>query len=97
MSLTVDTDSKGTSRKGRLRGWILFVACLLLFSLGATSYHKMADSALIAVRLSLVIVLSVLVVRERWNNRDDRISPHNPRETILQRLKRWYYDEELNK
>ena len=93
----MDIDSRAASRKGRLRGWILFVACLLLFSLGATGYHKVADSALIAIRLSLVIVLSVLIVRERWNSRDrGMLNPHNPRETILQRLRRWFYDEELH-
>jgi len=94
----MDADSKITSRKGRLRGWILFVACLLLLSLGATSYHKLADTALIAVVFSLQVVLSVLVFCERWNSRDDGIlNPYDSRETILQRLRRWYYDEELNR
>lgn len=90
----MSTDSKNTVRRGRFRGWILFVACLLLLSLGATSYHKLADTALIAVRFSLVIVLSVLVIQERWNNRHGQARDLNDTdETVLQRMRRWYYDE----
>jgi hypothetical protein len=68
----MDSQINGNPRRSRkLAGWILFMACLLLLSLGATPYHKVADSALIAIRLSLVFILSALVIRERWNPRRD--------------------------
>jgi hypothetical protein len=85
-------------RSSKLGGWILFVACLLLLSLGATPYHKVADSALIAVRLSLVCILSALVIRERWNHRHDvpggKSRAYDSSESILQRMRRWYYDDQ---
>jgi hypothetical protein len=98
----MDTDSNSTTRRGgRLKRWILLIACLLLLSLGATPYHKIADTTLIAVRLSLVIVLSVLVIRERWSSRHDleggAYARRNSKETILQRMRRWYYDEQLHR
>ena len=91
-------EAKNKRRKGRLGGWIAFVACLLLLSLGASPYHKTADMALIAIRFSLVIVLSALVVRERWNHRRDMHGgagrPYDSAEGVLQRMRRWYYDEQ---
>ena len=51
---------------------------------------------MIAVRFSLVILLSVLVVREKWMHRDDPDHPQiqpDKNDTILQRLRRWYYDD----
>jgi hypothetical protein len=73
----------------------------MLLSLGATPYHKVADSALIAIRLSLVFILSALVIRERWNHRRDvpggRGQPYDSSESVLQRMRRWYYDDELPK
>jgi hypothetical protein len=98
----MDSQIDGNPRRSRkLGGWILFIACLLLLSLGATPYHKVADSALIAIRLSLVFILSALVVRERWNHRRDvpggRGQPYDSSESVLQRMRRWYYDDELPK
>ena len=94
------TEGESGSSKNRrhsLVGWITFVACLLLLSLGASSYHKVADSALIAIRLTLILVLSVLVVRERWRHRKDlpggRGRPYDSGESVLQRFRRWYYDQ----
>jgi hypothetical protein len=85
-------------RSGKLGGWILFVGCLLLLSLGAGAFHKAADIALISIRLSLVIILSILILRERWSHRHDLLSgrgrPYNLGESILQRCRRWYYDED---
>lgn len=84
--------------KGKFGGWILFIACLLLLSFGATPYHKLADTALITVRFSLVLLLSVLLVRERWNHRHDfpggRGRPADRGDSILQRVRRWYYDDD---
>ena len=84
--------------KSRLGGWILFVACLLLLSFGATPNHKIADMAFIATRFSLVLLLSVLVIRERWSHRQDLPEkggrPTDFGEGILHRMRRWYYDEQ---
>jgi hypothetical protein len=86
--------------KGKIGAWALFLLCLLLLSFAATAhYSKTADLALISLRLVLVVVLSILVVRERWRHRDDREQPPaHPKsdagDTILQRFRRWYYDEQ---
>ena len=56
-------------RKGL--AWTLFLGSLLLLSLAATPYSRVADAALISLRLTLLIVLSILVVRERWRNRHE--------------------------
>jgi hypothetical protein len=85
--------------RGKLSGWIVFLAVLLLLSFAATpgfKYSRAADLSLIAVRFSLVILLSVLVVREKWTHRDDPDHPQiqpDKNGTILQRLRRWYYDD----
>ncbi len=88
--------------RGKVGAWALFLLCLLLLSFAATTpYSKTADLALITLRLVLVVVLSILVVRERWRHRDDRQQPPtDPKsdvgDTILQRFRRWYYDEQTN-
>ena len=84
--------------RGKTAGWMLFLGCLLLLSFAATTrYSKTADLALICTRMTLLIALSVLVVRERWKDyrsSDIRCSskPDAPA-TVLQRVRRWYYDE----
>ena len=86
--------------RGMVGAWALFFLCLLLLSFAATTpYSKTADVALISLRLALVAVLSILVVRERWRHRDDRQQPptrpkSDAGDTILQRFRRWYYDEQ---
>ena len=80
-------------------GWALFLGCLFLLSFAAaTPYSKSADLALISLRLAIVVVLSVLVLRERWRHRDDlqrRASRPTSEagDSILQRFRRWYYDD----
>ncbi len=86
--------------KEKASGWAIFLAILLLLSFAATpgfKYSRTADLGLMAVRFSLVILLSILLVREKWKHRDD--ADHSPdksaaNETILQRVRRWYYDEQ---
>ncbi len=85
--------------KQKVGGWALFLGCLLLLSFAATtSYSKTADLALISVRLAIVIILSILLVRERWRHRDDvRQRSENgsgANDSMLQRFRRWYYDEQ---
>jgi len=85
--------------RGKVGAWTVFLLCLLLLSFAATThYSKTADLALISLRLALVVVLSILVVRERWRHQDNRQQPPNHTksdagDTILQRFRRWYYDE----
>jgi len=83
----------------KVLAWSLFLGSLLLLSLAATPYSRAADAALISARLTLVLVLSILVVRERWRNRHElpgRAAPSDPDvgDQFLQRCRRWYRGEE---
>ena len=82
----------------KIIAWSLFLASVLFLSLAATPYSRKADEALITLRLTLVIVLSILVVRERWRR------PHESQpstasgasdvgSTFLHRFRRWYHGE----
>jgi len=63
--------TSANAKKGSAGGWFLFLATLLLLSFAALpgfeKYSTFADEALIAIRLSLVLALSILVVRERFS------------------------------
>ena len=83
----------------KLLPWTLFLGSLLLLSLAATPYSRAADAALISARLTLVIVLSILVVRERWRNRYELPGKAAPSDSdvgdrFLQRFRRWYHGGE---
>jgi len=85
--------------KGKAGGWILFLACLFLLSFAAsTRYSKTADLALISFRLTILLILSVVVVRERWKYSRESGGGDVHRKTeiagIMQRLRRWFYDEQ---
>jgi hypothetical protein len=86
MSTTVKT-----AKRSKLAGWIVFLATLLVLSFAAMPGHEafttLADRLLIAVRLSLVLALSVLIVRERFAGRAQTSGDW------LQRCRRWFYDE----
>ena len=90
---------EGAIVRGKLSGWAIFLAVLLLLSFAATpsfKYSRMADLSLMAVRFSLVVLLSILVVREKWRHRDDADHPQSTpdaNDTVLQRFRRWYYDD----
>jgi hypothetical protein len=78
--------------------WALFLASILFLSLAATPYSRTADVALIALRLTLVIVVSILVVRERWRSRHEPPGKAAPGgsdvgDHFLQRFRRWYRGE----
>ena len=82
----------------KVLAWTLFLACMLFLSLAATPYSRTADAALITLRLTLLMVLSILVVRERWRNRNDSPREDVPAGTdvgehILRRFRRWYRGE----
>jgi hypothetical protein len=53
------------------------------------SFSVVADRALVAVRLSIVLALSVRVVREKFFGG----SQHREQVSVLQRCRRWFYDE----
>ncbi len=82
----------------KIVAWSLFLASILFLSLAATPYSRTADAALITLRLTLLIVLSVLVLRERWGNRHE--SPgaaasgtSDVGDQFLRRFRRWYRGE----
>ena len=82
----------------KILAWSLFLASLLFLSLGATPYSRTADAALITLRLTLLIVLSVLVVRERWRGKADSQEPSTGSasdvgDSFLRRCRRWYRGE----
>lgn len=79
--------------------WTLFLTSVLFLSLAATPYSRAADAALVTLRLTLLMVLSILVVRERWRNRRDeppgKAAPagSDVGDHFLQRFRRWYRGE----
>ena len=82
----------------KVLAWTLFLGSLLLLSLAATPYSRAADAALISARLTLLIVFSALVVRERWRNRHELPGKAAPSDSdvsdqFLQRFRRWYHGE----
>ncbi len=82
----------------KVSAWTLFLGSLLLLSLAATPYSRAADAALISARLTLLIVLSILVVRERWRSRHELPGKAAPSDSdvgdrFLQRCRRWYRGE----
>jgi hypothetical protein len=84
--------------RGKAAAWAVFLLCLLLLSLAATPYSRAADHALMGARFGIVILLSILVIHERWKHRSDvEGQPSGSRpdaaESFLQRCRRWYYDE----
>ncbi|HYL75024.1 MAG TPA: hypothetical protein VEU96_12515 [Bryobacteraceae bacterium] len=82
---------------GKTVGWVLFLLGLLLLSLAATPYSRAATVAMMSLRLGIIALVSVLTLRERYKNRDDRprASQSGPDagEKLLQRMRHWYYDE----
>jgi uncharacterized membrane protein len=82
----------------KVGAWMLCIGFLLLLSLGFTQYSQTANYLLIAIRLALIAVLSILFVRERWKYRHDPQGTQNrvtqdAGDTVLRRMRRWYYDE----
>jgi len=78
-------------------GWVLFLLGLLLLSLAATPYSRTATAAMMSLRLGILALVSVLTLRERHKNRDHRPgtaqSSPDAGERLLQRMRRWYYDD----
>ena len=84
------------AKKGSTTGWILFLATLLVLSFAAMpgfeKYSVLADRLLVATRLSLVLALSVLAVRNWMSS-----NPSTYKDTsLLKRLRAWYYDEDAS-
>jgi hypothetical protein len=78
--------------------WVIFLAGCLVLSLGATPYSRLANGALIGVRLMLLAVLSVLTVREWWRGRQETGGRWERRradagDRILHRWRDWYYGD----
>jgi len=82
----------------KTRVWLLFLLVLFLLSLAASPYSKTVDRVLICLRLTLVAIMSVLTVREWMRRQRDRFGSHTESrsdagDSLLRRLRRWYYDE----
>ena len=82
----------------KILAWSLFLASLLFLSLGATPYSRTADAALITLRLTLLIVLSALVIRERWkypgeSHEKSTGGTSDIGHSFLQHCRRWYRGE----
>lgn len=76
----------------RAGAWILFLVFLLLLSLSATSYSQTANYLLISARVVLLLVLSILIVREKFRKSD--ASQHTDAgDKFLKSWRRWFYDE----
>lgn len=74
--------------------WFIFLISLLVLSLAATPYWRAADQLLIAVRLSIIVIISVLFVRARWRRGDSAAHSSPDRgDSLLMRLRRWYYGD----
>ncbi len=86
------TQNAKATRKGRLTGWIMFLSMLLVFSLAASpghaSFSVVADRLLVAVRLSLVLAISVLVVQQRLTPGEKHTG------NVLRRMRTWFYDQD---
>ena len=78
------------ANKGKLGGWIAFVATFLVLTFAAMpgneAFSTSADRALLAIRLTLVLVLSVWLLQEKFGS-----SGHGASD-ILRRCRRWFYD-----
>jgi hypothetical protein len=82
----------------KIWAWVIFLACLLVLSLGATAYSVLTNGALIGVRLTMLAVLSVLTVREWWRGRQDLGGKWEGRradagDRFLRRWRDWYYGD----
>jgi hypothetical protein len=82
----------------KIVAWSLFLACVLFLSLAATPYSRKADELLITARLTLLIVISILVVRERWRHSREAHSnatfaKADVGTTFLRRFRRWYHGD----
>ena len=83
----------------KTRVWLLFLLVLFLLSLATTSNSKIVDRVLICLRLTLVAIMSVLTVREwlriqRTGHGSDTQDRPDAGNSLLRRLRRWYYDED---
>ncbi len=85
--------------RSKKAGWMMFLGCLLLLSFAATTrYSKMADIALICSRLTILVALSILIVREELRRRheppvQDFHGKSDMGDRLLRRLQRWFYDD----
>ncbi len=86
--------SAAKAKQGSATGWTFFLATMLVLSFAAMpgfdKYSVVADRLLIATRLSLVLALSVLAVRNWMSSNPSKYKDSS----LLKRLRVWYYDED---
>jgi len=83
----------------KTRAWLLFLLLLFLLSLTASPYSKTVDRVLMGLRLTLVAIMSILTVREWLRHQRNQSGSHRESkpdagDSLLRRLRRWYYGEE---
>jgi hypothetical protein len=88
----------GTTMARKTRVWLLFLLLLFLLSLAASPYSKAVDRVLICLRLTLVALMSILTVREWLRYQRNRFGSHthsqpDAGDSLLRRIRRWYYDQ----
>src|SRR5439155_13103377 len=66
------------------------ILCILILAAGATPYAKTADIISIAVRLSMLVVFSVLVVGKWWNYQHRSEWTNIRRDAGGSLIERWY-------
>ena len=79
----------------KMTPWMLFFSCLLLLGLGAAGFGASADHLLVAFRISIVVVLSVFIVRQKFRvqrSGQERLSSDRG-DLILNTLTRWFRGE----
>ena len=79
----------------KLTPWILSSACALLFAVGATPVGLAADRLFVALRFSVLLFLSVLVVRQNFRPKPRHQNSVNPDrgDILLDTLTRWFRGE----
>jgi hypothetical protein len=82
----------------KTRVWLLFLLFLFLLSLAASPYSKTVDRVLMCLRLTLIAIMSILTVREWMRHQRNRFGSHTQSrfdagDSLLSRIRRWYYDE----
>jgi hypothetical protein len=72
----------------KLTPWLAFVSCLALLGTGASTFGPLTDHIAVALRFSVLIFLSTLVVRERFRQTETTRG-----QKLVQTLNRWYRGE----
>ena len=59
-----------TTEFRKITPWLIFVSCLAVLGLGATPFGPIADHIAGALKPTLLVILYILLVLNRFRNRD---------------------------